>query len=57
MLPATHSSAPDHEGEDSKAQRPPREKAENQQQDPGWLPEFIKLCCDRHGETSHCECK
>jgi hypothetical protein len=49
MIPTTHSSAPDDEGEDDQAQRPPGKEAENHERDPRWLSELIKLCCDGHG--------
>src|SRR5215471_4991680 len=49
MVPATHSSTPYHESENGEAQRPPPDKAENHQRDPGWLSELIDPCCDRHG--------
>src|SRR6516162_8379212 len=49
MVPATHSSTPYHESEDGEAQRPPPDKAENHQRDPGRLSELIDPCCDRHG--------
>jgi hypothetical protein len=41
MVPATHSSTPDHESEDSEAQRPPPNEAKNHQHNPGWLSELI----------------
>ena len=46
MVPTTHSSTPDHEGEDGEAQRPPPDKAENHQRDPGWFSELIDPCCN-----------
>src|SRR5262249_46861078 len=52
MVPATHSSTPYHEGEDSDAQRPPPDKAENHQRDPGRFSELIDPCCNRHGGAS-----
>src|SRR6516164_8084307 len=52
MVPATNSSTPYHEGEDGDAQRPPPDKAENHQRDPGWFSELIDPCCNRHGGTS-----
>src|SRR5262249_39501956 len=52
MVPATHSSTPYHEGEDGDAQRPPPDKAENHQRDPGWFSELIDPCCNGHGGAS-----
>jgi hypothetical protein len=52
VIPATHSSTPNNESEDDKAQRPPSPKAQDHQDDPGWFSEFIDPCCDRHGGTS-----
>src|SRR6516225_381837 len=52
MVPAPHSSSPYHESEDGEAQRPPPDKTENHQRDPGWLSKLIDPCCDRHGGVS-----
>jgi len=49
VVRATHSSTPNHEGEDGEAQRPPPDKAQNHQHDPGWFSELIEFCYDRHG--------
>src|SRR5262245_7897309 len=47
-FPATHSSAPNDEGQGGKADRPPDAEAEDHQRDPGRFSQLIELRNDRH---------
>jgi hypothetical protein len=52
VMRASHSSTPENESEGHKAERPPKDEAENHQCDPSRLSEFVELIYDHHGGTS-----
>jgi hypothetical protein len=51
-MPASHSSAPNKEGEDGEPDRPPGHEAEDRERDPGRPSEFIELVNEDHDEAS-----